>query len=97
MAREGLMDDAGWDVTVPPCEDDWCKYESVEYIDGNFHTKYMCNGNCDFADVDIESFKRGKEIGVALMQKKIIERLSDEGMKKLICEIADIVLKEGEG
>lgn len=83
--REGLM-----------CEDEWCKYEGIEYKDGVLYTKYMCKGNCDFADVDIESFKRGKESGVALMQKKIIERLSDESMKKIICEIANDVLNGGE-
>lgn len=93
--REGLFDDAGWDVKVPPCEYEWCKYESVEYVDGNLHTKYMCNGNCDSAELDIESFKRGKEIGIALMQKKIIERLSDESMKKIVCEIAERILQEG--
>lgn len=94
--REGLFDDAGYYVKVPPCEYEWCKYESVEYVDGNLHTKYMCNGNCDSAELDIESFKRGKEIGVSLMQKKIIERLSDENIKKLICEIAGVVLKGEE-
>ncbi len=90
------MHDAGNAVKGPPCEYEWCKYESVEYVDGELHTKYMCNGNCDSAELDIESFNRGKESGVALMQKNIIERLSNESMKKLICEIANGVLKEGE-
>lgn len=94
--REGLMDDVGWDVPIPPCTDAFCKYESMEYVDGNLHTKYMCNGNCDFEELDEESFNRGKESGIALMQKKIIERLSDESMKKLICEIVGSLLNGGE-
>lgn len=78
------------------CEDEWCKYKTIEYVDGNLHTKFMCKGECNFEELDEESFNRGKEFGIALMQKKIIKRLSDENMKKLICEIADIVLKGGE-
>ncbi len=90
------MDDAGWDVPTPPCTDAFCKYESIEYKNGELHTKFSCNGNCTFEELDEESFNRGKEIGIALMQKKIIERLSDESMKKIVCEIAGSVLNVGE-
>lgn len=85
MACEGLM-----------CEEAFCKYESVEYKDGGLCIKYMCKGECNFEELDDESFKRGREFGIVQMQMEIIKRLSDENMKKLICEIADVVLKGGE-